>query len=108
MQNLKDLLSAKQSFSSIVEEIGRSVDSVFSKINRLGLKYDDDEEQKNFSLSSSFADFPLPEDLPSIETQLRVLAGVIEKLQKGEHLRLFSDNDIEDMLDEFFPKIHTP
>ena len=35
-------------------------------------------------MSSSFADFPLPEDLPSIETQLRVLAGVIEKLQTGD------------------------
>jgi hypothetical protein len=51
----------------------------------LGLKVNyDDEEQKNFSLSSSFADFPIPEDLPSIEKQPRVLARVIEKLQKGD------------------------
>jgi hypothetical protein len=45
-------------FSVIAEELGRSVEAVCSKIIRLGLKVNyDDEEQKNFSLSSSFADF---------------------------------------------------
>jgi len=39
---------------------------------------------------------------------VKVFTWEIEKLAKGEHLRLFNDNDIEDMLDEFFPKIHTP
>jgi hypothetical protein len=84
VQKLENFLAAKKPFTIIAEELGRSVEAVISKINRLGLVVDDDEGQKNSSLSSSFADFPLPEDLPSIETQLRVLAGVIEKLQKGD------------------------
>jgi len=82
VQRLEDLLAAKKSFSSIAEDLGRSVDSVVSKINRLGLSYDD-EAQKNFSLSSSLPEIPIPDDLPSIETQVRVLAGVIDALQRS-------------------------
>lgn len=39
---------------------------------------------------------------------VKVFRWEIEKLQKGEHLRLFSDRDIEEMLDEFFPTRHIP
>jgi hypothetical protein len=45
VQKLKDLLAAKKPFSVIAEELGRSIEAVCSKTNRLGLKVDYDDEE---------------------------------------------------------------
>ena len=42
------------------------------------------------------------------DNPVKVFRWEIEKLAKGEHLKVFNDEDIDNMLDEFFPKIHTP
>lgn len=78
------MAAAGKSIAVIAEALGRSVDSVISKGNRLGLAAvaDDDEGLKKKCLSSSFV-IAVPKDLPSVEYQLRRLAGAIDALQSG-------------------------
>lgn len=93
-KQLIDLVKNGFGVSEISKKISRSYSSVSSKLLRLGISVngDDDERTKknNLSLSSTLE---LPENLPSIEDQLRVLAAVIDALQepglaKGEVMRL--------------------
>lgn len=91
-KQLVELVEKGCSAPEISEKIGRSYSSVSSKMKRLGISSNDDDRCKknNLSLSSTLK---LPENLPSIEDQLRVLAGVIDALRepglaKGEVMRL--------------------
>jgi hypothetical protein len=87
-QKLKDLVAAKKSVSAIAKVLGKTEDSVRSKMNRLGLVVEE-EVQKN-SLSSSTLE--LPKELPTIETVLKMAAAAMKQLEtaksKTEIMRL--------------------
>jgi hypothetical protein len=68
------------SISEISKKVGKSYASVASKMQRLGISVtDNNKEKKSGQLLAST--LKLPDNLPSIEDQLRVLAGVIDELQ---------------------------
>ena len=78
--------------AEVAERMKKTYASVAAKMRRLGVSVDDDNgcEKKLRLLSSTLK---LPENLPSIEDQLRVLAAVIDELQtpgldKDEVMRL--------------------
>jgi hypothetical protein len=68
---------AGDSFSEIAEKLGKSEESVRAKMKRLGL--DDNKHAKSECLSSN--NLNLPEDLPSVEEQLKVIAAAVAALQ---------------------------
>ena len=80
---LKSLVSAGKSLKEIAAVMKKSQGAVKKKMNRLGLEVVVCNEKTNGMTTTSF-DLPIPDDLPSIEMQLRVLAGAIEKLQKDD------------------------
>ena len=91
-KKLKQMLESKKHVNVIAEALGKTVDGVKSKMRRLGLKEVD--TVKKIMVSSS-SDLELPEDLPSVEEQLKVLAAALKALQtsgiqKTEIIRLRS------------------
>ena len=80
---LKSLVSAGKSLKEIATVMKTSQGAVKKKMNRLGLEVVVCNEKTNGTTTTSFV-LPIPDDLPSVEMQLRVLAGAIEKLQKDD------------------------
>ncbi len=81
-KQLKDLVNAGSSLKVIATQLKKSREAVKVKMQRLGLKVVVVPVKKNGGTTTTF-DLPVPDDLPSIEMQLRVLAGVIKKLAGG-------------------------
>ena len=81
-KQLKDLVNACGSLKVIATQLKKSREAVKVKMQRLGLKVVV-PVKKNGGTTTTF-DLPVPDDLPSIEMQLRVLAGVIKKLQEDD------------------------
>jgi len=81
-KQLKLLYAEGKSVKDISKKMGKTEQSIRHKIQRLGLKVEEGQHEKNACPSPS-ADLEIPDDLPSIEEQLRVLAGAIKALQKG-------------------------
>ena len=67
----------------IATQLKKSREAVKVKMQRLGLEVVVAPVKKNVGTTTTF-DLPVPDDLPSIEMQLRVLAGVIKKLQEDD------------------------
>ena len=82
-KQLKDLVNAGSSLKVIATQLKKSREAVKVKMQRLGLKVVVVPAKKNGGTTTTF-DLPVPDDLPSIEMQLRVLAGVIKKLQEDD------------------------
>ena len=82
-KQLKDLVNAGSSLKVIATQLKKSKEAVKVKMQRLGLKVVVVPVKKNGGTTTTF-DLPVPDDLPSIEMQLRVLAGVIKKLQEDD------------------------
>ena len=82
-KQLKDLVNAGGSLKVIATQLKKSREAVKVKMQRLGLKVVVVPVKKNGGTTTTF-DLPVPDDLPSIEMQLRVLAGVIKKLQEDD------------------------
>jgi hypothetical protein len=82
-KQLKDLVNAGSSLKVIATQLKKSREAVKVKMQRLGLKVVVVPVKKNGGTTTTF-DLPVPDDLPSIEMQLRVLAGVIKKLQEDD------------------------
>jgi Xaa-Pro aminopeptidase len=80
-QKLKDLVAAKKPVSLIADVLGKTEDSVRSKMNRLGLAIEKEEAQNN-SMSSSTLE--LPEELPTVETVLKMAAAAMKQLEKAK------------------------
>ena len=81
-RKLKELITEGKSLKEIAAALEKSKGAVKKKMDRLGLEVVVND--KKFSGTTTTFDLPIPEDLPSIEMQLRVLAGAIEKLQKDD------------------------
>jgi hypothetical protein len=82
-KQLTDLVNAGGSLKVIATQLKKSREAVKVKMQRLGLKVVVVPVKKNGGTTTTF-DLPVPDDLPSIEMQLRVLAGVIKKLQEDD------------------------
>ena len=80
-KQLKDLLASGVDLKDIAEKMGKSSHAIRMKIGRLGLKVEVGPVEKTCGPTTSKLE--IPDDLPSIEEQLRVLAGAIKALQKG-------------------------
>jgi hypothetical protein len=81
-KQLKILIESGNSLEDISSKLEKTKQSIRHKIKRLGLKVEEGRYEKTECPSSSNLVIPL--DLPSIEKQLRVLAGAIDKLQKND------------------------
>ena len=79
-KRLRELVEVGKNLKEIVAELKKSKESVRMKLRRLGLEVVDHVEKTCWSTST----LVVPKDLPSIEYQLRVLAGVIKKLQEDD------------------------
>ena len=81
-RKLKELITEGKSLKEMAAALEKSKGAVKKKMDRLGLEVV--VHDKKFSGTTTTFDLPIPDDLPSIEMQLRVLAGAIEKLQKDD------------------------
>ena len=81
-RKLKELITEGKSLKEMAVALEKSKGAVKKKMDRLGLEVV--VHDKKFSGTTTTFDLPIPDDLPSIEMQLRVLAGAIEKLQKDD------------------------
>jgi hypothetical protein len=78
---LKNLAKSGSSYDAMAMELKKSKGAIKAKLQRMDLEVVVMTDKKSVVTTTSF-DLPIPEDLPSVEMQLRVLAGAIEKLQK--------------------------
>ena len=91
-RQLRQLLTEKKSMRSIAKVLGKSLTSVQMKASRLGLVVVD-EGEKNTPSTTTFDKLILPDELPSIEEELKTLVGALKgletpKLDKTDVLRL--------------------
>ena len=91
VETLRELRAAGKSFGVIAEVLGRTEEAARIKAKRLGL---DDDDQR-ILCSSSSDDLPLPAEIPSVETVLKIAVAAMMELRtpglsKGEVGRLRS------------------
>ena len=91
MKYLREQRAAGKSFGVIAELLGKSEEAIRNKCKRMGL---DDNDQENL-WSPSSADLPLPAEIPSVETVLKIAVAAMMQLRtpglsKGEVGRLRS------------------
>ena len=82
-EKLKALAKSGSSYVDMARELKKSKGAIKAKLQRMDLEVVVMTDEKSVVTTTSF-DLPIPDDLPSIEMQLRVLAGAIEKLQKDD------------------------
>ena len=90
VEKLKELLAAGKTVAVIAAVLGRSEDSVYRKIKRLGLKLRYDDDGIKNQVSSSLV---MPEEIPSVETVLKKAVAALNALEtpglsKTEVIRL--------------------
>ena len=91
-RQLRQLVTEKKSMRSIAKFLGKSLTSVQMKASRLGLEVVDASE-KNTPSTTTLDKLVLPDELPSIEEELKTLVGALKgletpKLDKTDVLRL--------------------
>jgi aspartate aminotransferase-like enzyme len=74
-KQLKDLLDAGHPLSVVAERLHRKPTAVSMKIKRLGLEVVVTESRR----STTTTEVKLPEELPSVEEALRMLAGALKR-----------------------------
>ncbi len=74
-KQLKELLDAGHPLSVVAERLHRKPTAVSMKIKRLGLEVVVTESRR----STTTTEVKLPEELPSVEEALRMLAGALER-----------------------------
>jgi len=74
-KQLRELLGASKSLKVVANTLGKTENAIRQKMIKLGLK----EEKK--SQINIFSSSNLPEDLPSVEEQLKVLAATLNELK---------------------------
>ena len=90
-KQLRQMLKVNKSISVIAKALGKSVDSVRKKIARLELVVVVQPKSKRTTTSN----LVLPEDLPTVKEQLKVLSAALKELEtpgldQSEVLRLRS------------------
>jgi hypothetical protein len=78
---LKSLAKSGSCYEDMARELKKSKGAIKAKLQRMDLEVVVMTDKKSAVTTTSF-DLPVPDDLPSVEMQLRVLAGAIKKLQK--------------------------
>jgi len=81
---LRQLLKANRSARAIARIMGKSRECVSMKIARLGLEVVTDENNCGVTTTSRLTTLALPEELPSVEEQLKVLTAALEALRSPE------------------------
>jgi len=74
-KQLKELLDAEHPLSVVAERLHRKPTAVSMKIKRLGLEVVVTESRR----STTTTEVKLPEELPSVEEALRMLAGALKR-----------------------------
>ncbi len=90
---LRQMLQANKPVRAIARALGKTRDCVRIKIVRLGLDVVVRPEKNSPSTTTTLVDLELPDELPSIEEQLKVLVGALDALrspniEKTDVLRL--------------------
>ena len=83
-KKLRQMLQAGRTVRAIARALGKSRDCVRIKMVRLGLDVVVRPEKNSPSTTTTLQELKLPAELPSVETQLRVLAAALEALQSTE------------------------
>lgn len=89
-EKLRCMTKSELCLEDIARELKKSKGAIKAKLQRMDLEVVVMTDKKSVVTTTTSFDLPVPEDLPSIEMQLRVLAGAIEKLQKDN----LSKNDV--------------
>jgi hypothetical protein len=82
-RQLRELLTEKKSMRSIAKIMCKTLMAVRLKASRLGLEEDNGSEN-NTPLSSTLEKLVLPDELPSIEEELKTLVGALQQLETGK------------------------
>lgn len=80
---LRELVKAGKTVEELAAELKKSPGAIKLKLRRLGLEVVVPDEKKTSGTTTSFH-LVIPADLPSVEYQLRKLAGAIDALEKGD------------------------
>ena len=72
---------------SIAKILGRTLIAVRLKASCLDLE-DDDESEKNTPSSSTFDKLVLPDELPSVEEELKTLVAALSVLNRANWIKL--------------------
>ena len=79
-RQLRQLVTEKKSMRSIAKFLGKSLTSVQMKTSRLDLEVVDASE-KNTPSTTTLDKLILPDELPSIEEELKTLVGALKRLE---------------------------
>jgi len=79
---LREMLQAGKSIKVIAGALGKTQNAIRQKMINLDLKEEKNVEKNDFFSSSNLK---LPDDLPSVEDQLKVLAGALEALKTARN-----------------------
>ena len=80
---LRELVKAGKTVEELAAELKKSPGAIKLKLRRLGLEVVVPDEKKTGGTTSTSFHLVIPADLPSVEYQLRKLAGAIDALEKG-------------------------
>lgn len=84
-KRLKDFLDTGYSLPVVAERLGRLGQAVRQKMVHLGLK----EKKQKSSVCFSSSRIELPEELPSVEDALKILAGALQ-MSRARMFPIFS------------------
>jgi len=83
-KQLRDLVKAGKTVDELAAELKKSPGAIKKKLRRLGLEVVVPNEKKIRGTTTTSFRLVVPDDLPSVEYQLRKLAGAIDALEKGD------------------------
>jgi len=83
-KQLRELVKAGKTVDELAAELKKSPGAIKKKLRRLGLEVVVPNEKKIRGTTTTSFRLVVPDDLPSVEYQLRKLAGAIDALEKGD------------------------
>jgi len=83
-KQLRELVKAGKIVDELAAELKKSSGAIKKKLRRLGLEVVVPNEKKICGTTTTSFRLVVPDDLPSVEYQLRKLAGAIDALEKGD------------------------
>jgi len=83
-KQLRELVKAGKIVDELAAELKKSPGAIKKKLRRLGLEVVVPNEKKIRGTTTTSFRLVVPDDLPSVEYQLRKLAGAIDALEKGD------------------------
>lgn len=83
-KQLRELVKAGKTVDELAAELKKSPGAIKKKLRRLGLEVVVPNEKKIRGTTTTSFRLVIPDDLPSVEYQLRKLAGALDALEKGD------------------------